>query len=171
MNTLRIPTNYIHLENRDQKLLQIENLIDAKRKILIGKQKKFKNLTKQNEFLNEVKQDYNKYYGYIVKQKEDQMSALSLLNTYIKDLTNSNSLSKNNIQDAQKCIDKNTSSFGAAEAEFNFFNWTNKMMKIAGVHGFEGYSKTFRAKDYSFGPKVILDPKCFLTLEFTSRSK
>jgi DNA repair exonuclease SbcCD ATPase subunit len=101
MNTLRIPTNYIHLENRDQQLLQIENLIDAKRKMLIDKQKKFKNLTKQNEFLNEVKQDYNKYYGYIVKQKEDQMSALTLLNGYIKDLTISNSLSKNNIQDAK----------------------------------------------------------------------
>ena len=101
MNTLRIPTNYIHLENRDQQLLQIENLIDAKRKMLIDKQKKFKNLTKENEFLNEVKQDYNKYYGYIVKQKEDQMSALSMLNTYIKDLTISGSLSKNNIQDAK----------------------------------------------------------------------
>ena len=101
MNTLRIPTNYIHLENRDQKLLQIENLIDAKRKMLIGKQKKFKNLTKQNEFLNEVKQDYNKYYGYIVKQKEDQMSALTMLNGYIKDLTISGTLSKNNIQDAK----------------------------------------------------------------------
>ena len=101
MNTLRIPTNYIHLENRDQKLLQIENLIDAKRKMLIGKQKKFKNLTKENEFLNEVKQDYNKYYGYIVKQKEDQMSALTLLNSYIKDLTISGSLSKNNIEDAK----------------------------------------------------------------------
>ena len=101
MNTLRIPTNYINLENRDQQLLQIENLIDAKRKMLIGKQKKFKNLTKQNEFLNEVKQDYNKYYGYIVKQKEDQMSALTLLNSYIKDLTISGSLSKNNIEDAK----------------------------------------------------------------------
>ena len=101
MNTLRIPTNYIHLENRDQKLLQIENLIDAKRKMLIGKQKKFKNLTKQNEFLNEVKQDYNKYYGYIVKQKEDQMSALTMLNGYIKDLTVSGNLSKNNIEDAK----------------------------------------------------------------------
>jgi DNA repair exonuclease SbcCD ATPase subunit len=101
MNTLRIPTNYIHLENRDQQLLQIENLIDAKRKMLIDKQKKFKNLTKQNEFLNEVKQDYNKYYGYIVKQKEDQMSALTLLNGYIKDLTVSGTLSKNNVQDAK----------------------------------------------------------------------
>ena len=101
MNTLRIPTNYIHLENRDQQLLQIENLIDAKRKMLIDKQKKFKNLTKENEFLNEVKQDYNKYYGYIVKQKEDQMSALTMLNGYIKDLTTSGTLSKNNIEDAK----------------------------------------------------------------------
>ena len=101
MNTLRIPTNYIHLENRDQQLLQIENLIDAKRKMLINKQKNFKNLTKQNEFLNEVKQDYNKYYGYIVKQKEDQMSALTMLNGYIKDLTTSGTLSKNNIEDAK----------------------------------------------------------------------
>ena len=101
MNTLRIPTNYIHLENRDQQLLQIENLIDEKRKMLIDKQKKFKNLTKQNEFLNEVKQDYNKYYGYIVKQKEDQMSALTMLNGYIKDLTVSGNLSKNNIEDAK----------------------------------------------------------------------
>jgi DNA repair exonuclease SbcCD ATPase subunit len=101
MNTLRIPTNYIHLENRDQQLLQIENLIDAKRKMLINKQKNFKNLTKQNEFLNEVKQDYNKYYGYIVKQKEDQMSALTMLNGYIKDLTVSGNLSKNNIEDAK----------------------------------------------------------------------
>jgi DNA repair exonuclease SbcCD ATPase subunit len=101
MNTLRIPTNYIHLENRDQQLLQIENLIAAKRKMLIDKQKKFKNITKENTFLNEVKQDYSKYYGYIVKQKEEQMSALTMLNTYIKDLTISNSLSKNNIQDAK----------------------------------------------------------------------
>jgi cell division septum initiation protein DivIVA len=69
--------------------------------MLIDKQKKFKNLTKQNEFLNDVKQDYNKYYGYIVKQKEDQMSALTLLNGYIKDLTTSGALSKNNIEDAK----------------------------------------------------------------------
>lgn len=101
MNTLRIPINYTHLENRDQQLLQIENLIDAKRKMLIDKQKKFKTLTNQNEFLNEVKQDYNKYYGYIVKQKEDQMSALTMLNGYIKDLTVSGTLSKNNVQDAK----------------------------------------------------------------------
>jgi hypothetical protein len=101
MSNLRIPVNYIHLENRDNQLLQIEHLIDAKRKMLMDKQKKFKNITKQNEFLSEVKQDYNKYYGYIVKQKQEQMSALSMLNNYIKDLTVSGKLSKNNVEDAR----------------------------------------------------------------------
>jgi len=101
MSNLRIPMNYIHLEKKDNQLLQIESLIDAKRKMLMDKQKKFKNITKQNEFLSEVKQDYNKYYGYIVKQKEDQMSALSMLNNYIKDLTVSGKLSKNNVDDAR----------------------------------------------------------------------
>ena len=96
-----MPTKYINLENSDQKLLQIENLIDAKRKMLIDKQKKFKNITKQNEFLNVVKQDYNKYYGYIVNQKQEQMSALNMLNNYIKDLTVSGKLSKNNVDDAK----------------------------------------------------------------------
>lgn len=101
MSNLRIPVNYIHLENRDNQLLQIEHLIDAKRKMLMDKQKKFKNITKQNEFLSEVKQDYNKYYGYIVKQKQEQMSALGMLNNYIKDLTVSGKLSKNNVDDAR----------------------------------------------------------------------
>ena len=98
---------YIHLENRentdnkDNQLLQIENLIDAKRKMLLDKQQKFKSITNKNVFLNEVKQDYSKYYGYIVKQKQEQVSALNMLNTYIKDLTVSGKLSKNNIDDAK----------------------------------------------------------------------
>ena len=72
---------------------------------------------------------------------------------------------KNNIQDAQKCIIKNTSSFGAAEAEFNFFNCTNKLLQIATIHGFESYKKSLNPNNYTFGPKIILDPKYFLTLQ------
>ena len=93
--------NYTHLANKDNQLLQIEKLIDAKKKMLMDKQKKFKNITSQNEFLSEVKEDYNKYYDYIVEQKQEQMSALNVLNSYIKDLTISGKLSKNNINDAK----------------------------------------------------------------------
>ena len=97
-----IPIN-IHLvdNNPDQQLLHIENLIDVKRKMLLEKQKKIRKISKQNEFLDEIREDYGKYYGYIIKQKRDQMGALDLLNKYIHDLTVSGKLSKNNVEDSK----------------------------------------------------------------------
>ena len=43
------------------------------------------------------------------------------------------SLAKNNIKDATKCVAKDIPSYGAVEAEYNFYEWTNKMLKLAGV--------------------------------------
>ena len=97
-----VPIN-IHLvdNNPDQQLLHIENLIDVKRQMLLDKQKKIRKISKQNEFLDEIRKDYGKYYGYIIQQKKDQMDALDLLNKYIHDLTVSGKLSKNNVEDAK----------------------------------------------------------------------
>jgi len=101
---VRIPiknVNNANLVENDKKLLQIEDLIDAKRELLLDKQKKIKFISKQNEFLDVVKNDYVKYYMYISQQKQDQMKALELLKNYIHDLTVSGKLSKNNIEDAK----------------------------------------------------------------------
>jgi hypothetical protein len=91
----------VPLEMQDERLMQIEELINAKRNMLIDKQKKLKKIAKQNRFLEEVTKDYNKYNNYIVQQKRDQMKALELLNNYINDLTVSGNLSKNNLKDAK----------------------------------------------------------------------
>jgi hypothetical protein len=95
-----VPVN-MPLVKRDEQLLHIEELIDAKRKMLLDKQKKIRFISKQNKFLDAIKNDYSKYYGYIVKQKHDQIEALDMLNNYIHDLTTSGKLSKNNIEDAK----------------------------------------------------------------------
>ena len=95
-----VPVN-MPLVKRDEQLLQIEELINAKRKMLLDKQKKLRFISKQNKFLDAVKDDYAKYYGYIVKQKREQMEALDVLNNYIQDLTVSGKLSKHNIEDAK----------------------------------------------------------------------
>ena len=78
-----MPVKHINLEERDQQLLQIENIIELKRKMLLDKQKKLKHVSKQNQFLEHIKDDYNNYYGYIIQQKREQMDALDLLNKYI----------------------------------------------------------------------------------------
>jgi hypothetical protein len=82
--------------------MQIQQLIDVKQKFLVEKQKKLNFITKQNYFLEEVKNDYNKYYKYISKQKEDQIKALNLINEYIQNLTLSGELSVQNIKDAKE---------------------------------------------------------------------
>ena len=88
------------LAEKDDQFLNIEELIEAKRRMLLEKQKKFKLIQKQNQFLDVIKDDYSKYYSYISKQKQDQIKALEILNNYINDLTTSGKLTKNNINDA-----------------------------------------------------------------------
>ena len=99
MDLVRI--NNFPLENTDDRLIHIEQLIEAKRRLLLNKQKKIRFISKQNQFLNEVRMDYNTYYKYIASQKQQQLKALELLNNYIKDLTVSGNLSKHNIEDAK----------------------------------------------------------------------
>ena len=95
-----IPIN-INLVKKDEQFLHIQHLIDIKRRMLLEKQKKIKIITKQNQFLDAVKNDYAKYYDHIYTQKKEQMDAFNLLNSYIHDLTISGQLSKNNIDDAK----------------------------------------------------------------------
>jgi hypothetical protein len=88
-------------DDKDEQLIQLEQLIESKRRMLLEKQKKLRLVSKQNEFLDVVRQDYAKYFDYIIKQKQDQVKALNLLNDYIHDLTRSGNLTKHNISDAK----------------------------------------------------------------------
>jgi len=97
------PPIYDHpnIMQKDEQFLYMQQLIEQKRDMLIQKQKYFQKAVKQNEFLEVVKNDYAKYYDYIVKQKNDQMNALELLNKYVEDLNSTNQMSKYNIMDSK----------------------------------------------------------------------
>ena len=90
------------LSQKDIQFIELQNLIKAKENLLIEKQKKLKNTAKENHFLEDVRNDYKKYYSYISKQKEDQIKALEYLSKYIKDLTLTGEISKQNINDANE---------------------------------------------------------------------
>ena len=89
----------MNLAERDIYLIHIENEIQFRRKKLLEKQNKIHGISKQNHFLELVKQDYKKYYDIIIQQKQEQLKALELLKTYIHDLSVSGNLSKGNIKD------------------------------------------------------------------------
>lgn len=90
------------IREMDNQFIQIQDLIDAKKKLLLDKQKKLRFISKQNRFLETVKNDYIKYHTYISQQKRDQIKALQVLDEYIKDLTLSGKLTKHNIEDARQ---------------------------------------------------------------------
>jgi hypothetical protein len=92
----------IPIRENDERFIQIQELIDAKRNMLLEKQKKLHFITRQNQFLDVIRNDYQKYYGYINQQKRDQITALEVLDEYIKDLTISGKLTKHNIEDAKE---------------------------------------------------------------------
>ena len=96
-----LPLINLSLAQKDENFIKIHHLIEAKRNMLFEKQYKLKYITKNNEFLDDVRKDYIRYNNYILKQKQEQIQALNLLNKYIKDLRKSGQLSKNNIKDAK----------------------------------------------------------------------
>jgi len=89
-------------EDEDQHLINIQNVIDQKRKYLLEKQMYIQHLEKQNKFLREVQNDYNTYNQYMVKQRQDQILAMHILNEYIQDLAISGKLTKTDLEDARQ---------------------------------------------------------------------
>lgn len=89
------------LATKDQQFIQLQQLIDLKRKMLLDKQIKYKKIVKQNHFLEEIKNDYSTYSNYIMKQKQEQIQALEILQNYVRDLSVSGKLSKQNVKDAK----------------------------------------------------------------------
>jgi cell division septum initiation protein DivIVA len=80
------------LAQRDLILSQIDKQIKAKKELLITKHKELQKKQEVNDFLDNVKNDYNRYYNYIVREKEKQLKAMNMLKEYLDDLINSEQL-------------------------------------------------------------------------------
>jgi hypothetical protein len=89
------------LAKRDQHLLKIEDEIALRRKFLLEKQKRLDKLTRQNIFLETIKQDYETYHNYIVEQKESQIRAMNSIKQYVEDLIVSGKLTDEDIKQAK----------------------------------------------------------------------
>lgn len=90
------------LAERDNYLIQIEEQIRAKRKLLLDKRRVLKKTVKENRFLQNVKKDYDAYHQYIVKQKQDQIQSMNLLHHYIDDIMVSGKMTEKDIEQSRK---------------------------------------------------------------------
>ena len=85
------------LFERDKYLYDIEDEIKARRELILKKGKTLEQKQKINHFLQEVKQDYQKYYQYIVNEKHQQYNSMKVLQSYLDDLIKTDKFTSNEI--------------------------------------------------------------------------
>ncbi len=76
----------MEIAERDIHIFQIEDAIKGKRSLLVQKRKELNKKTKLNEYLGSIKEDYDKYYNYILNQKQQQYNSMILLRDYLSDI-------------------------------------------------------------------------------------
>jgi hypothetical protein len=91
----------LRMRDRDARFTVLQEVIERKRRMLFEKQKRIQIIAVDNGFLNKVKTDYDKYNGYILQQKREQLEAFQLLDKYINELKAAGELSKHNMEDAE----------------------------------------------------------------------
>lgn len=93
-------TNYeieLTLPQQDSYLVEIERQIQLKRRFLLQRREQLNEASRENTFLNTVKEDYQKYQSYIMKQKEEQIRSMQILDQYLNDLIISGEMTTHDI--------------------------------------------------------------------------
>jgi hypothetical protein len=103
MEFSNIECNYeLDLATRDLYLQKIQDQIIVKKQMLLAKQKILTRISKQNHFLIDVQNDYLSYYNFIIKQKEEQIRSMNIIQQYLNDIIVSGKFTKEDIIEAKK---------------------------------------------------------------------
>jgi hypothetical protein len=87
---------------RDKRLDDMERKIAAKRALLLGKQQQLSALQKDNAFLGQVRDDYQRHYAFMVEEKEREKRAMNMLHQYVDDIMRSGKLTAADLQEAKQ---------------------------------------------------------------------
>ena len=90
------------LSERDKYLYDIEDEIKARRELILKKGKTLEKKQKINHFLQDVKNDYRKYYRYIVNEKQQQYNSMKVLQSYLDDLTKTDKFTSDEIDNVKQ---------------------------------------------------------------------
>jgi hypothetical protein len=103
MNELPSEWDNLSLKEKDEQFMQLQELLHAKKKMLLENQKKIMSSAfNNNEFLERVKEGYKKHNQYFVKQSNDLIRALEIIDEHIQDLSSSGELSEQNVNDSKQ---------------------------------------------------------------------
>lgn len=76
------------IAKNDILMIDIDNMINNKKKLLLEKRNELISVKNNNEFLKEVVEDYKNYYNKIKMEKQKQYETLLYLTDYIHRMNN-----------------------------------------------------------------------------------
>jgi len=91
----------MELAQRDINMLEIEEVIKEKRNLLVRKKKDLDKKVKLNDYLVNVRDDYDNYYNYILKEKQQQYNSMLLLRDYLSDIMSTDKLVNDQLRAAK----------------------------------------------------------------------
>ena len=74
------------MDQKDQFLRNLEDQINQKKQIMFSKGRFLDETKKDNEYLEGVRKDYEKYRQYIARSKKQELDAMLMLKSYVDDI-------------------------------------------------------------------------------------
>jgi hypothetical protein len=74
------------MDQKDQFLRNLEDQINKKKQIMFSKRRFLDETKKDNEYLEGVRKDYEKYRQYIARSKKQELDAMIMLKSYVDDI-------------------------------------------------------------------------------------
>jgi hypothetical protein len=91
----------LSLAQRDKLLQKIDNEINVRRNLILEKTNKIEKKKKVNNFLVGVKDDYSKYYNYILEEKKQQYNSMMIIKNYLDDLIKTEKMANNQLKNVK----------------------------------------------------------------------
>jgi hypothetical protein len=91
-----------NLGERDNYLQQIEEQIQNKRNFLLNRSRYLERIKDENNFLEGVRKNYSNYYSTILKQKDEQIAAMNMLNQYLNEMILNSKTKETEFQNTKK---------------------------------------------------------------------
>lgn len=91
----------MNLAIRDKTIIAMQREIMDRRQMLIDKYIELRETAQENEFLKGIVDDYGEYYGYIVKQKQEQINSLHTIYRYLEGIVENMNLTEKALKEAK----------------------------------------------------------------------
>jgi uncharacterized protein (DUF3084 family) len=89
------------LAKRDNCIQNMEKMIQEKKNFIIEKRNRIQEEERENEFLRAINKDYEKYYHYIVNEKNKQVRFMDGLTEYIGKMIREGELTEEDLKRAE----------------------------------------------------------------------